>query len=55
MVALCTSCHGEDGRPIEPDIPIIWGQEYYYLYVQLKDYKSGLRAHEIMNEIAADL
>ncbi len=33
MVALCTSCHGEDGRPIEPDIPIIWGQEYYYLYV----------------------
>ena len=55
MVALCTSCHGEDGRPIEPDIPIIWGQEYYYLYVQLKDYKSGLRANEIMSEIAAEL
>ncbi len=55
MVALCTSCHGEDGRPIEPDIPIIWGQEYYYLYVQLKDYKSGLRANEVMSDIAAEL
>lgn len=55
MVALCTSCHGEDGRPIESDIPIIWGQEYYYLYVQLKDYKSGLRANETMSGIAAGL
>jgi len=53
-VALCTSCHGEDGRPIEPDIPIIWGQEYYYLYVQLKDYKSGLRANEVMGEIVTE-
>lgn len=54
-IALCTSCHGEDGRPIEPDTPIIWGQEYYYLYVQLKDYKSGLRANEVMAGIVADL
>jgi cytochrome c553 len=55
MVALCTSCHGEDGRPIEADIPIIWGQQYYYLHVQPKDYKYGLRANEIMSEIAAEL
>ncbi len=54
-IALCTSCHGEDGRPVESDIPIIWGQEYYYLYVQLKDYKSGLRANEVMAGIVADL
>lgn len=53
-VALCTSCHGEDGRPIESDIPIIWGQEYYYLYVQMKDYKSGLRANEVMAGIVAE-
>jgi len=53
-VALCASCHGEDGRPTEADIPIIWGQEFYYLYVQLKDYKSGLRANDIMAPIAAE-
>jgi cytochrome c553 len=54
-IALCASCHGEDGKPIEPDYPIIWGQHYYYLYTQLKDYKSGLRANEIMQGIVADL
>lgn len=55
MITLCTSCHGADGRPIEPDIPIIWGQEFYYLYVQLKDYNSGLRANDVMGPVAADL
>ena len=30
-------------------------QEYYYLYVQLKDYKPGLRVNEIMSDIAAEL
>ena len=34
-------------------MPITWGQNYYYLYVQLKDYASGRRANEIMNPIAA--
>lgn len=52
--ALCASCHGEDGVPIEADYPIIWGQEFYYLYVQLRDYESGLRANEIMQPIAAE-
>ncbi len=54
-VAFCTACHGEDGRPNEPDIPVLWGQEFYYLYVQLKDYKADRRANEVMSEIAADL
>ena len=55
QIELCTSCHGEEGLPVEADIPIIWGQEYYYLYVQLKDYKAGRRANEIMSGIVADL
>lgn len=55
LVELCTGCHGEEGRPIEPDYPIIWGQEFYYLYVQLKDYKSGRRANEIMQPIVEEL
>lgn len=54
-LALCASCHGEAGVPTAPEIPILWGQEFYYLYVQLKDFKSGLRANEIMNGIVADL
>ena len=43
---LCTGCHGEGGLPVNPDMPITWGQNYYYLYVQLKDYASGRRQNE---------
>lgn len=49
----CAACHGADGVPVNEDAPIIWGQEFYYLYVQLRDYKAGRRAHEIMSEIVA--
>ncbi len=52
---LCKTCHGEAGLPQEKDTPIIWGQSYYYLYVQLKDYKAGRRANEIMTAIVADM
>ncbi|MHA1601141.1 MAG: c-type cytochrome [Alphaproteobacteria bacterium] len=54
-LALCTACHGVAGLPTSKDIPILWGQEFYYLYVQLKDYKAGRRANEIMSGIVADL
>jgi cytochrome c553 len=52
---LCATCHGEAGTPAKPEIPIIWGQNEYYIYVELKDYKAGRRANETMNPIAADL
>jgi cytochrome c553 len=52
---LCKTCHGEAGIPQEKDTPIIWGQSYYYLYVQLRDYKAGRRANEIMNPIVAEM
>jgi cytochrome c553 len=55
MIALCVSCHGEKGMPVEPDMPIIWGQEFYYIYVQLKDYKAARRHSEFMNDVVADL
>ena len=55
QIAVCTGCHGEAGIPEDPEVPIIWGQEFYYLYVQLKDYKAGRRAHAIMSEIVAGL
>lgn len=55
LIPLCTSCHGEDGRPIAPDYPIIVGQHFLYLYIQLRDYQSGLRANPIMQANVADL
>ena len=54
-IEICTVCHGAAGLPSRPDIPIIWGQEYYYLYVQLKDYKAGRRENAQMSGIAATL
>ena len=54
---LCASCHGAKGTsPIDDTIPIIAGQHFYYLYIQLKDMASGLRAtppNEMMASIAA--
>lgn len=52
---LCIACHGAEGIPDDPAIPIIWGQEYYYIYVQLRDYQAGRRANDIMGGIVADL
>jgi len=54
-LSVCTSCHGEEGLPNADNIPILWGQEFYYLYVQLKDYKAGRRANELMTEMVAEL
>ena len=53
--AVCASCHGEKGVPIDKVTPNIWGQKEGYLYLQLRDFKSGARKNEIMSAIAADL
>jgi cytochrome c553 len=55
LVQTCAACHGADGVPVLEDAPIIWGQENYYLYVQMKDMKSGLRASETMAPVVANL
>jgi cytochrome c553 len=52
---LCTACHGADGLPARANIPIIWGQEFYYLYVQLKDYKAGRRQNAEMGDIVESM
>ncbi|MGQ0833343.1 MAG: c-type cytochrome [Gammaproteobacteria bacterium] len=45
----CVACHGELGAsPPFPQYPILAGQQYYYLYLQLRDFKSGLRKNELM-------
>ncbi len=54
-VALCASCHGVAGLPMVEKAPIIWGQHMFYLFTQLKDYRSGRRANDLMTPIAKDL
>lgn len=55
MLTSCEVCHGERGASSQQQYPILAGQEFYYLYVQLKDFKSGLRAGPIMGPLAAVL
>jgi len=52
-VALCATCHGEEGKPIDPEYPIIWGEQYFYIYTQLRDFAAGRRASDVMTPMAA--
>lgn len=54
-LAACFGCHGQDGVPADPQYPILAGQEFYYLYVQLRDYQSGLRENAVMQPMVAGL
>lgn len=52
---LCSACHGGNGVPQQETAPAIWGQQLGYLYLQLRDFKSGARKSEQMSPIAAML
>jgi len=52
-VEACAGCHGQDGKPIDNSIPVIWGQQLGYIYIELRDFKRGDRKNEIMQPIAA--
>jgi len=52
-VEVCEGCHGQDGKPIDKTIPVIWGQQTGYIYIQLRDFKRGDRKNETMQPIAS--
>jgi cytochrome c553 len=52
---LCTTCHGGNGIPGDRTFPVIAGQQLGYLYLQLRDFKSGARMSEQMSPIAQGL
>ena len=52
-VEVCAGCHGQDGKPVDKAIPIIWGQQAGYIYIQLRDFKRGDRKNEIMQPIVS--
>ena len=54
-VEVCAGCHGQDGKPVDKTIPVIWGQQLGYIYIQLRDFKRGDRKSEIMQPIASSL
>ena len=50
---VCAGCHGENGKPVDKTIPVIWGQQQGYLYIQLRDFKRNDRKNEIMQPIVS--
>ena len=52
-VEACATCHGRNGKPVDKTIPIIWGQQAGYIYIQLRDFKRGDRKNEIMQPIVS--
>ena len=52
---VCGACHGNDGVPKGPSIPVIWGQQESYLEKQLHDFQVGNRNQEVMNWMAGTL
>ena len=51
----CAVCHGPEGNSQNPDYPILAGQTWRYVYIELKDFKEGRRSDPQMSPIAATL
>jgi cytochrome c553 len=54
-MATCNACHGQNGQPIDVNIPIIWGQQTSFLVKQIHDYKSKDRDNPIMTPLAEQI
>jgi cytochrome c553 len=52
---VCNTCHGDNGVPKGPSIPIIWGQQENYLLKQLRDFEHGDRSAEVMTWMSKTL
>jgi cytochrome c553 len=51
----CAVCHGPQGISQIPNAPHLAGQPALYVAEQLKNYRSGKRANEVMSVIAKPL
>jgi cytochrome c553 len=52
---VCATCHGPNGNSADPQYPILAGQSWRYVYIQLRDFKEGRRKDAQMSPMAADL
>lgn len=55
LLAVCASCHGQDGVALGEEIPSLGGQNEAYLVQALKDFRDGKRPSAIMRGIAREL
>ena len=51
----CFACHGPNGNSQNPAYPILAGQSWRYIYIELKDFKEGRRNDPVMSPMTADL
>jgi cytochrome c553 len=51
----CFACHGPDGNSKLPEYPVLAGQSWRYIYIELKDFKEGRRSDPVMSPMAANL
>ncbi len=52
---VCFACHGPDGNSTVGEYPILAGQTWRYIYIELKDFKEGRRSDPQMSPMAAKL
>jgi cytochrome c553 len=52
---VCAACHTITGNSTNPTYPILAGQTFRYLYIELQDFKAGRRHDPSMDPIAATL
>ena len=54
---VCSACHGANGVPTKQSspVPVIWGQQLGYLFIELRDFKTGARKSDLMSPIAQSL
>lgn len=55
LARACVTCHGADGIARIPIAPNIGGEPEAYLAEQLRAFRDGRRAHEMMTIVARDL
>jgi cytochrome c553 len=53
--AACDACHGLKGIPEDKSVPIIWGQNAGYLYLQFRDFQKGARKGERMTAVVQNV
>jgi cytochrome c553 len=52
---VCFACHGPNGNPTNPDYPMLAGQSWRYIYIELKDFSEGRRSDPQMSPMVAGL
>ena len=51
---MCVACHGPK-KTLNDETPILSGQTWRYLYLQMKDFKEGRRTNQLMNPLMKDM